>query len=236
MKRKKRIPPLPIHSANQRRSRYKRWLSWFKQIKRTIFDLAFKRYIYKEITSIIEANPRLHVPSAFYDWMRRAYVTDTAISIRKLVDWKKDTISLVRLLQDIEDHPEVISRRRYVCKYKGWMKDAGHHDFEKFARPGAKSIDPRIIRRHRRELIKSQKRLRKFVNQHLAHWSRYRLRRLPTYIELDACLDLLEKLAKDYTLLLEQACLTEVVPVITYDWQKPFRIPWIDSEKEGRMY
>jgi hypothetical protein len=51
--------------------------------------------------------------------------------------------------------------------------------------------------------------------------------RLPTYAELDRCVDLLEQLAKGYSLLLEAAGLTDVVAVIQYDWKAPFRIPWI---------
>lgn len=53
------------------------------------------------------------------------------------------------------------------------------------------------------------------------------MRRLPTYAEMDVCVDLLENLAKKFTLLLEQKGLTDVVPVIQYDWKAPFRLPWI---------
>ena len=52
---------------------------------------------------------------------------------------------------------------------------------------------------------------------------------LPTYAELDSCVDLLGRLAKDYSLLLEQTALVEVVPVIQEDWKAPFRVPWIQA-------
>jgi len=88
-------------------------------------------------------------------------------------------------------------------------------------------IDATIIRRQRRKLINSQKKLRTFVNKHVAHKSEYKMRRLPTYAEMDVCVDLLEGLGKKFTLLLEQKGLTDVVPVIPYDWKAPFRVPWI---------
>ena len=53
------------------------------------------------------------------------------------------------------------------------------------------------------------------------------MRRLPTYTELDGCIDLLEKLAKEFSLLLDATGLAQVVPVIQYDWKKPFRVAWI---------
>lgn len=231
-RRKIRPRPVPILSARGRYRKYRQWLRWFSEIKHAVFDLAHKRYIYREITKIIEANPRLHVPSAFYDWMRRVYITDMTLSIRRLVDWDRRTIAFVRLMQEIEDHPEVITRQRFVYKYKGWLRKHGHRDFEKFARPGKDVIDRRIIRSHRRELINSQKRLREYVNRYIAHSSKFKLRRLPTHTELDACVDTLETLVKSYTLLLEQGGLIEVVPQIQYDWKAPFRIPWIEKAED----
>jgi hypothetical protein len=59
---------------------------------------------------MIGAKPTLQVPSEFYNWMRRAYVAEMTAAIRRLVDWDARTISLVRLMEEIADHPEVIYR------------------------------------------------------------------------------------------------------------------------------
>jgi len=227
-KRKKaRQTPQPITSAAKRRHTYRRWRRWFETIRNQIHEMALDRYVYREVMAMVDANQNLKVPSIFYDWMQRVYVHDMTIVIRRLVDWDKRTVSLIRLMREIEDHPEVITRRRFVAGYRGWLKRLGHKDFERFAQRAANQIDPRVIRRHRRELVAAQRRLREFVNRHVAHRSRRPLRRLPTYAELDACLDLLERLAKDYTLLLEQSGLSRVVPIIQYDWKRPFQFPWI---------
>ena len=69
--------------------------------------------------------------------------------------------------------------------------------------------------------------MRQFVNRHVAHRSRHPLRRLPTYEELNACVDLLEQLMKDYTLMLKADGLTRVLPTWQYDWKQIFLIPWI---------
>jgi hypothetical protein len=61
--------------------------------------------------------------------------------------------------------------------------------------------------------------------------SNTKLKRLPKYEELDACVDLLGDLLKKYTLLVEQGGLLHVVPAIQYDWKAPFRIPWIPESK-----
>jgi len=149
------------------------------------------------------------------------------IGVRTLVDWHVNSISLVKLMQEIRDHPEVISRRRYTAKYTGWLRPHGHSDFDRFAGHGKNQIDAKLIERQRKNLIASQRKIRTFVNKHIAHTSKNRMRNLPTYADLDVCVDLLEDLAKKFTLLIEQKGLTDVVPVIQYDWKAPFRVPWI---------
>jgi hypothetical protein len=193
--RKTRPKPVPIPSAARRTAIYRRWVRWWRLLRGDITSIALHRYIYREVTAMIDAKPSVKVPSAFFDWMRLAYVTDMSSAIRRLSDHRRDAI--------------------------------GHRDFERFARPGADAVDPRVVWRHRQQLLSAERRLRIFVNKHVAHRSRYPMRHLPTYDELDRCVDLLERLAKDYCLLLEAEGLARVVPVVQYDWKKPFRTAWL---------
>lgn len=197
------------------------------EIRSQVIELALSRHLYREVTGMIAANPRLQVPSIFYDWMRRVYLRDMTLGIRRLVDWDPRAVSLVKLMQELEDHPEVISRRRFVRPYRRDLKELAHRDVDRWARPGARQIDPRVIRQDRRQLVSAQRRLREFVNRYVAHRSRRPMRRLPTYADLDACVDLLERLITRYARLLEQASMATVVPVIQYDWKRPFRVVWI---------
>src|ERR1700687_3910753 len=227
-RRKTRPKPVTIPSGAKRTATYRRWLRWWKIPRRDITSIAFHRSLYGEVTAIVDANPAVKVPSAFFDWMRLAYVTDMSSAVRRITDHRKDTISLRRLMEEIALYPGVLSRRRFVGLYPGTLRRAiGHRDFERFARPGAATIDPRLVWRHRQELLSAQRRLRTFVNKHVAHRARYPMRHLPTFDELDRCVDLLERLAKDYSLLLEAVGLARVVPVVQYDWKKPFRTAWL---------
>lgn len=229
MARKLKMRSDPIRSAAVRRSTYRRWRRWFDDIKNQIFSIHHRRHVYREVMAMVDANPALQVPSAFYTWMRTVYVYDTTIAVRRLVDQDRRTVSFVRLMQEIADHPEVITRKSFVARYRAWLRDAGHRDFERFASPAAKTIHRRVIRRHQRRLLAAAERLKRFVDKHVAHNDRRPMRLLPTYAELDGCIDLLGRLAKDYSLLLEQSALVEVVPVIQDDWKAPFRVPWIQT-------
>ena len=229
-RRRRRLPkPISIRSVTARYRTYRRWRRWFEQIKNQIFNIHHRRQVYREVMAMVDANPALQVPSAFYTWMRTVYVYDTTIAIRRLVDRHRKVVSFVKLMEEIAGHPEVMTRRRFVARYPDWLRKAGHRDFEQFASPGARRVHRRVIRRHQRELVTSAQRLKRFVDKHVAHNDRRPMRRLPTYTELDDCIDLLGRLVKDYTLLLEQRTLTDVEPVIQYDWKAPFRVPWIPS-------
>jgi hypothetical protein len=205
-----------------------------------IKTIAHHRDLYRQVSAMVQKNPALHVPSLFYDWTQRAYWMEQAVAIRRLVDWgnQRDPplsrpISLIRLIDEIRDHPEVLSRRRYVGHYKAGnaAKRFAHRHFDMQARPGAKQIDRRTIQQHRRELLNAQERLRVFVNKHVAHRAKYPMRRLPTYAEFDGCVDVLEKLAKEYSLILKAEG-TGVVPSMDYGWDKPFRVAWITPHAE----
>jgi hypothetical protein len=231
-KRKPRPDPIPTGAARYRA--YRRWRRWFDDIKNQIFAIHHRRQVYREVMAMIDANPAIQVPSAFYTWMRTVYVYDTTIAVRRLVDRDRRTVSLVRLTQEIGDHPEVMTRARFVARYRGWLRGAGHRDFEQFASPSAKTIHRRGIRRDQRELVAAARRLKTFVDRHVAHNDRRPMRRLPTYAELDDCIDLLGRLAKRYCLLLEQSALVDVVPVIQDDWKAPFHVPWIPAPTAPR--
>jgi hypothetical protein len=225
--KKARPKPQPITSVSKRRSTYLRWKRWLQHVYDEIVEMALDRYVYREVRAMIAANTNLQVPSVFYDWMNRAYVADMAVAIRRQTDKDTRSMSLLRLIQDVMDHPEIISRRRFVGLYgSGRMRTLGHRDFERFAKKGTDQINPAVIRKHERELLAAERKLRRFVNKHVAHRSRFPMRHLPTYGDLDTCLDLLERLLKDYKLLLEADGLSRVVPVIQYDWMKPFRVAW----------
>ena len=100
-KRKTRPRPVVIPSAAKRTAVYRRWLRWWKLLRGDITNIAFHRHIYREVTTIVDANPAVKVPSAFFDWMRLAYVTDMASAVRRITDHRNDTISLRRLMDEI---------------------------------------------------------------------------------------------------------------------------------------
>ncbi len=219
---------MPLSTPKRYRT-YLRWKKWLGTIRNEITAMIVYRHVYREVGAIVRANPKLRSPSSFYDWMHQSYTQVMVITICRVVDGRDDVVSLTRLMREIERHPEVLSRRRFVGRYPSHLKSFGDHDFDHFAPAGSAHINPRIIARQRKLLLKSAQRIRKFRHKHVAHRADRSLRRLPTFEELNKCADLLEDLLKKYVLLIETQCLTQVLPVWQYDWKKIFRTVWIEG-------
>jgi hypothetical protein len=207
------------------------WKKWLSVIRNETTALVMHRHIYKRVQTIIATNPKLHIPSSFYDWMHDSYVNFMVIGIGRLADPNKRSISFVRLMNGIRQFPDVLSRRRFVGLYSSArLRHLGQRDFNRFSSPTAKRINLRIIITHTRQLREAAGRLRRYRNKRIAHRDERSLRSLPTFGDVDACVDSLERLLKEYVLLLEAGGLTQVLPVWQYDWTQIFRMPWIEDD------
>jgi hypothetical protein len=215
-----------LNTTHQYR-KYNTFKKWFHVIKNETTGLVIYRHVYKEVRAMIDSNPALQIPSSFYDWMHQGYTQVMVMGVSRLIDRRHDSVSFVRLMEEVEQFPEVLSRRRFVGLYPRHMRFMGDRDFNQFAPHNGQHVKASIIRRDRRRLIRAGLQIRKFRHKHIAHRADRSLRRLPTFQELNHCVDLLEQLLKKYTLLIEAIAMMDVLPTWQYDWKKVFRIHWI---------
>lgn len=155
------------------------------------------------------------------------------LGISRLADKRKDVISFVRLMKDLEENPQVLSGRRYIGLYASHplLRESANCTFDRFAVAGAMHVNPKIFAKQKNRLVRLARHITKYRHKRIAHRADRSLRRLPTFEEVNACLDYLEYLLKDYVMLLEATGLTQVLPVWQYDWKQIFRIPWITERR-----
>lgn len=212
----------------------KKWNRWFDVIYNDVVTLHYYRMIYRDVGSMVGANPAIQKPSSFYDLLGRGYVTMAAIMIRRQVDNGKDCISLVRLLSDISNHPEEISRRRFHKFYEshGFSEAQIDGDFEAAGvEAGRDFVDPERVDSDVKELKQVTASLRKYTNKTVAHIDvRQQMTSVPTFGDLDDSIDALARLCGKYSILLRGEGIAFFEPVIQYDWQAVFRVAWIVDE------
>ena len=215
---------------------FEKWNQWLDVIKNDVTNLSVSRHIFWEVQNIIKANPKIQLASSFYEWMGPAYAVFQSIGLRRQIDRRKDVISFHRLLEEIVRRPGVISRERYVALYEEPVirKHIADKAFDKFAGAGKRHINSGIVRKDRDQLIKKIDGMKDYVDKRIAHFAQQGPTRLPTYGDIDDCLDFVETLLIKYLAVLRAEVWTGVLPTWQYDWKQIFRHPWIPSNNMMR--
>jgi hypothetical protein len=209
------------------------WREWLKIINGDVVTLHHDRHLFREIMGMIERNPNLPKQSVVYDWIIRQYVVSATMGVRRQVDTRRDVISMERLLLEIENNCKSITRDWFVAQYRTGMADLAHRDFDRFAPGGAPHVDPTVVKDDRQCLKKTCDNLSRWASNYVAHLNKAialgqsTSPLKATWRELDEAIDLLGELLRKYELLLNQAGMLAVEPVILEDWQQVFRVPWL---------
>jgi hypothetical protein len=107
------------------RAHWRKWMSWYDHdpdephsIEQQIQQMLFNDLVYRSLTSARENVPNTIEVSArtgtLVYLLDSGYVTTQVLAISKLLDDRKDVISVMRLLKDVERHRDVITRENYV--------------------------------------------------------------------------------------------------------------------------
>jgi predicted nucleic acid-binding protein len=223
------VEPLPPDS------RHETWRHWLETIDKDITSVYANRAAWKEIMGIVAEHPAMP-PSHFFALMAQNYATTQAVAVRRQDDKGQSVVSLSRLLSDIADHPETLSRQRYVALYPKGMQWVGDKEFDKFAGGDGDLVDADAVRADLDLLHSNSEAIRTYVNKRIAHHeeSPPPIFVTPTFSDLDEAIDTLGSLLSRYALLLTGVSRSVIAPVPQYDWLAPFRIPWL-VEGDGNV-
>jgi hypothetical protein len=203
------------------------WLEWLGLIRQDILELGENRATFREMLRIYDLNPTLATNAYFFDWLAGNYATTMAVGIRRQRDTNPDSVSMARLLEDLQANAATVTRAWFVSTYAGSpMGDyRGNRDFDTFAPGGGPCLDPAIVRQDYDALQTLAKPLKKYVDKRIAHHDAKGHGVTATYAELDAALDEFRRLLQRYFLLLEQGALSPDV-TIQMPWTDIFLTPW----------
>lgn len=209
--------------------RYQKLDDELAQIYREIRSLRINQHVFSEVQAMIRRSPDLHKPSTFYQWMGNMYAATMSATVRRLVDQRKGTVSLVRLLELVKQEPEVCSRAAYKsrCTNPGLSEDFLDMDYDSLVGKRKNQPDPAMIEREIKDLEARTRRLKDFVDAHVAYLSVEPMRELPKFRELDDAIDCLESALRRYLHQFRGVGLSSALPTWQYDWKEIFRYPWL---------
>ncbi|MCE2399553.1 hypothetical protein J4G08_01560 [Candidatus Poribacteria bacterium] len=223
---------------DQKFEKWKRWLA--DEIHWEIEELVTNKHIFWEIQKMIDDNPNIQEPCSFNWFIGQIYSDYGVIAVRRQIKSDRQSISFVRLLKEMIMDPGVLSRERFVNMYRIGMKNIeeskteyiGNKTFDRHFSGGCTNynhIDPIMVQQDLDELKKHSCKLEDFADKRVAHYDKKAPKTIPTFNDLDACIDWLEKLTIKYTLLFEGKDLGEnlVIEFLEDYWEEIFSQPWI---------
>ena len=209
---------------------HKKLNSWLDVLIHEIRELRIDQHIFWELQEIVSKNSKINTGNHFYVFVGGMYASAMSVAIRRLVDSNSRSISFLRLLQEIQSEPMVLSRARYRACYGNSPLPRDFQDdcFDRFVGRGRNCVDPVAVEREIAELKAKTSALKKYVNKRVAHHDRKQFKTFPTFQDVDDAVDYLEHLTKRYVQLFRAIDLT-LMPQFMYDWKSIFRHPWIEE-------
>jgi hypothetical protein len=205
-----------------------KWRNWIEIITSEVRDLVHYKEIFFETHNIIDANSDIHCPSSFYDFLRIGWVSFAAMAVRRQIKSKDGSISLCQLLEEIVEHPFVITLKSFADLYKTTLyPELAELDFKQFKSKEGDFVDSQIVRADLLSVRSSAKVIEVFADKRLAHRDRSELESVGTFDELHAAIETLHQVTIRYRLLFLAIGGSSLIPTHQYDWKAIFYHPWI---------
>ena len=212
-------------------NRFKKWDKWLGIIEKEVTNLFRYQHIFNEVQEMIKQNPTIQVQSSFYEFIGTSYVSLVVMGIRRQIKVDSQSISFARLLKEINETPEVITRKRFVSLYStGIGIERGNRDFNMFAEEGSDFVDSSKIQQDIEKLKLAGIKMEDFADKRLAHRDKRDPKIVPRFQDIDDSIQFLGELLKKYVLLFRAQGMVSVLPVYQYDWKAIFKHAWLTSD------
>jgi len=216
---------------------YERVKSELNRIYGDVRALRTNQHVFWEVQRMIHENPNLRKPSTFYGWMGQMYVGTMTATIRRLIDTRRDTVSFVRLLEQIKADLSCFSRAAYKSRCTNQHLPDGYvdADYDSLVGKGKQQPDKQKIDDDISELKRRTEILKIFVDERIAHSAVEQEQELPKFQDLDDAIDYLEEILKWYNHLITGAVVSNLLPSWLYDWKEIFHYPWIQDIADNEV-
>jgi hypothetical protein len=219
--------------------RLRRALKWLDVIAGDIIELLINDYVFKEVQKIIRFNQRLQqTESIFFEWMGSVFAHSSAVGVRRQAGLSDRSISLRRLLVELQKYPRLVTREYHKNLYKNMstrIQRAADNAYDTYVGPGRTELDPARIQEDIDLLSSASERIRHYTDRVVAHYDERGLRKpIPTFHDLSNCLLEMDELVLKYSELMKGEAKITLLPTFLYDWKSIFQIPWIGDKPNVR--
>lgn len=207
---------------------YAKWEEWIERIYDEIVTLFSYRSYYRGLAEMTQAHGAIP-PSSFFDALGSWYGVTQAMGVRRQTDSSANAVSLAKLLDNMANNPQVMTRERYLRLWddEGYWQRRGNEQYDTYAGAGAAEITSERYQADRDRFADTARPIKDYADRLVAHNDQRELDQVPTYVDLNAAIDLLEELLNKYMVLLKVTSVPNADPVHQADWRDAFRVPWL---------
>lgn len=214
-----------------------KWIKWIEVIRKDTESILLNKDIHNRYLEIVKANKEIQSPSDFHEWTIRNYGSYVVMAIRRQLDKDDDVISLKRLLTELKESPQSLTKAWFRTLYKDTpnngpipMEAFADGDFESHA-SNLEYFDPAVADADIAKLETLGKAITKYANKQIAH--RTKVEVSLTFSEINKFLEEFETVVKKYILLLTASGYSSLTPVFQYDWEVIFTKVWIKPHADN---
>lgn len=218
-----------IHSASPEALR-RQWQRWLHRVGIDITDLYRRLQIYKELTDVVRQHKPALDPPVFFNWAQQNYIVAICLGIRRLSDLRADSVSAARLLHEINERSELVSRAsfRALSRRRGIGTNDADMVFDMHVGNGEPHIKPALVQDHLAQIEAADSRVLRLVNKRLAHHAPLtEAGKPPTFHEVESALETYDRVVVFYDRLIAGSGLTTFYATPTYNWRRVFETAWL---------
>ncbi|MBK7832186.1 MAG: hypothetical protein IPJ56_07545 [Gemmatimonadetes bacterium] len=210
-----------------------KWSRWLDAIKQQLHDVMRSRVVFNDTFRVIVENPALPRNSLVYHHLRAWYGDHAIMAVRRQLKVDRSAISLLRLLEEIEAHAAIFTRRRWLDSWGDWAdRPIARESWHRFVGDDAAALPASLVRSDIDALKRAAEAVERFADKRVAHHDRGKVPDSPTYDQLNESLDLLDRMFCKYYRLVTGKALTSTTPTIAYNWMKAFSVAWLPADQE----
>lgn len=190
-------------------------------------QLLVAEHLFWETQKLIRQNAHVQKPSAFYRYMGDAHIALVVSGIRRQVKVDARSISIARLLSEIAEQPEKVSRKGYCDLYCDSVASqfASRH-FDKIAGLGRPHYPKARAVSDLRALRERVRACEAFADRRIAHRDTREPSVVPKFVDVTRSIRHLDRLWCKYNLLLTAANYRTLMPTFQDDWSEIFECAW----------
>ena len=153
--------------------------------------------------------------------------------MRRIIDKKKGTVSLWRLLEDMKKHTHNLTRDWYISMHEGSIKKFAIKWFDKLVDNGSNHVSRRMIKLKQESLTKAVSLILTYSNTSVAHLSKNTVRVTLKFEDVRKSIASVFVIFNWCSSLLTSSIIITPVPFSQGNWLQVFKRPWLVKKTDS---